>query len=190
MKSEVNSIEIQIHVEYYIQQFGVAGDGYVILELRDRESSERTIVRCKHQGRGRFILKKTRIVKGIQLRKYTRVDAKLNYIVRTVDANGNPSEPLTCLPERTSVISGGGLKFYCRSHLDSNSFLLMTLDLHDFGSVKTDARVVRCEEFSRENQIYSVSVEFIGLSDTDRQIITSFVEKKPGGIKLCGTFSL
>jgi hypothetical protein len=189
VKSDINSIEIQIHEEYVVQQLGVAGDGYVLLELRDHESTERTIVRCKHQGRGRFILKKTRIVKGVQLRKYTRVDAKVNYAVQSVDAKGIPTTALSCMPERTSVISGGGLQFYCRTNLDVNSFLLMTLDLHDFGTIKTDARVVRTEEFSKENQIYSIAVEFIGLRDSDRQKIISFVEKKLGGIKLCGTFS-
>jgi hypothetical protein len=190
VRSYFDTIEIQLHKHHYIQQLIVVCDGYVFLEIKDSEGTDCSIARCKHRGSGRFLLKKIRNVQGAQLRKYIRIDVKLKYIVQAIDVKGNPTKTLSCLPERTTDISGGGMKFYCRNHLEPNSFLLIAIDLHEFGKVKTNARVVRTEEVSKENHVYLVSIEFVGIKDSDRQKIISFVEKKLSGIKLFGTFSV
>ena len=116
-----------------------------------------------------LVLELPRSVAKVQRRNYVRVPAIYALSFRSVTKEG-----LSDTQEGTMLdLSGGGMCFLTKNHLDHNALLYVQLSLPK-GDLQTPVRVCRAVKIE-DSKRYTVSVEFHDISERERDQIISCV---------------
>ena len=163
-----NSKDINVgtaeEVERIILNFIRKGTSYKVMSLVDVE------------GGSRIVLREIQNIEKVRLRKYVRVDTKLDYQVYSCDVNGNPTTQLPVEKFHTVNISGGGFLFFAKTPVSISCRLYIKLDLPpDCGVITTFGKVVRCQPVRNCPDTYGIAVEFVEISERNREKIFSYV---------------
>ncbi|HBP65154.1 MAG TPA: pilus assembly protein PilZ [Desulfosporosinus sp.] len=114
-----------------------------------------------------LVLELPRSVAKVQRRNFVRVAALYPLSFRSVTKEGLSDTQQGTLLD----LSGGGMRFLTKNHLESNALIFVQLSLPK-GDLQTPVRVRRAVKIEDSNR-YTVSVEFHDISERERdQIIT------------------
>jgi len=114
-----------------------------------------------------LVLELPRSVAKVQRRNFVRVPALYPLSFRSVTKEGLSDTQQGTLLD----LSGGGMRFLTKNHLESNALIFVQLSLPK-GDLQTPVRVRRAVKIEDSNR-YTVSVEFHDISERERdQIIT------------------
>jgi len=116
-----------------------------------------------------LVLELPRSVAKVQRRNFVRVPALYPLSFRSVTKEGLSDTQQGTLLD----LSGGGMRFLTKNHLESNALLFVQLSLPK-GNLQTPVRVCRAVKIEDSNR-YTVSVEFHDISERERDQIISCV---------------
>lgn len=116
-----------------------------------------------------LVLELPRSVAKVQRRNFVRVPALYPLSFRSVTKEGLSDTQQGTLLD----LSGGGMRFLTKNHLESNALLFVQLSLPK-GDLQTPVRVCRAVKIEDSNR-YTVSVEFHDISERERDQIISCV---------------
>lgn len=116
-----------------------------------------------------LVLELPRSVAKVQRRNFVRVPALYPLSFRSVTKEGLSDTQQGTLLD----LSGGGMRFLTKNHLESNALLFVQLSLPK-GDLQTPVRVCRAVKIEDSNR-YTVSVEFHDISERGRDQIISCV---------------
>lgn len=78
---------------------------------------------------------------------------------------------------KVKSISFGGMLIECMRDLEVSSRIPMELSVHDDKPINFMGRVVTCKVIGNGGQkLYEIGVEFLDLTDEDREVLTTFIE--------------
>ncbi|HQP91983.1 MAG TPA: PilZ domain-containing protein [Candidatus Omnitrophota bacterium] len=110
-------------------------------------------------------------------RKYPRLAIDVNVNWKKVESKG----PKTSKKELTRNISEGGVCMVVDEPVRKGDIIELDLELPNSRIIHANGRVAWASEFDiiggKVEQKYDIGIEFIGLSDADRQEIKKFVFK-------------
>ena len=116
-----------------------------------------------------LVLELPRSVAKVQRRNFVRVPALYPLSFRSVTKEGLSDTQQGTLLD----LSGGGMRFLTKNHLESNALIFVQLSLPK-GDLQTPVRVRRAVKIEDSNR-YTVSVEFHDISERERDQIISCV---------------
>ena len=147
----------------------------VILNFIRKGTSYRVVSLVDLEGGSRIILREFKDIEKVRLRKFVRVDTRLDYEVSFCDVNGDPAQAITVEKNRTVNISGGGFLFYSQVSCPFGCRLHIKLHIPNMGVIAIFGKVVRCNPVKNMTGIWGVAVEFIEIPDRIREKIFSYV---------------
>lgn len=118
--------------------------------------------------------KDTKEKTGKERRRYARFKS-LN-IIRLMDEKGRPTDHEPKLVN----LSEGGLCFYCDEAMPSKNRVAINIQIAEFNCVvQTFARVIWSQASTRHAGSYFTGAEFVGMDESDRQILRRLSKFKP-----------
>ena len=174
-----NGLAVKFKDESLVEKFIADSKGEMtVIEFVSHGSSTKILSSVEYQGNRRVVLKKVRELEKVRLRRFPRVDAKIDHKIHEVDSNGKPSTEIPHLKDRKINISGGGFLFHCWRDFQLECKLLITIELPDEKPIQLLARVVRCFQDNESKSVFSVAVEFIEIERKAQEAIVSYVSKQ------------
>jgi len=159
----IDSFEKIDDINKLILSFVRKGNSYKVITLADVDSQSR------------IVLREIKSIERVRLRRYVRVDTRMDYEVNECDVHGNPSMELAIDKHRTVNISGGGFLFYSAKSCTPGNRLFIKLNLVNAGIITTYGKVVRSNPDKSNPKVYSTAVEFVDILERLREKILSYV---------------
>lgn len=136
-----------------------------------------------------WVVEMPKEIEKTQRRCYIRIDIRLPLSLKIVPGNQkewqidgknySPKELENHVWEMTTKdISGSGAKIISKYSIPAGTNVFITVSLQEHGEFTTLAEIVRCELVNPELGLFWIGVQYIGLSERERDKVVRYVFKK------------
>jgi hypothetical protein len=127
------------------------------------------------ENESRIILREVADIEKFRLRKYLRVNVRLDLEAWRYDSHNKLCEPLALHNEANGNISGGGIEFFPLTIVPPGKKILLNIATPNVGMIQVNAKVLQCSPTGSSPGVFKIRAEFVDLTEKARDRILSYV---------------